>query len=73
MHDGPVALDVVRLRGFVDQNVVGSRGGAGADAEHGVKGGMPCAAPIEAGQGSAMCAAIGPTVIALCLTPGRSW
>ena len=48
MHDGPVALDVVRLRGFVDQNVVGSRGGAGADAEHGVKGGMPCAAPIEA-------------------------
>jgi len=36
------------LSRFVDQNAVGSRCGAGADAEQGVKGGMACAAPIEA-------------------------
>src|SRR5215470_10124886 len=36
------------LGGFADQNLVGHRCGASADAEQGVKGSMPCAAPIEA-------------------------
>ena len=36
------------LSGFADQNAVGSRCGAGADAEQGVEGSMPCATPIEA-------------------------
>ena len=36
------------LGGFADQNVVRSRCGAVGDAEQGVKGGMACAAPIEA-------------------------
>ena len=36
------------LGGLADQNVVGSRGGTGADAEQGVEGGMSCPAPIEA-------------------------
>ena len=53
MHEGPVALDAVpRLRqllgGLADQHVVGSWGGAGADAEEGIERGMACPAPIEA-------------------------
>ena len=35
------------LDGLADQNIVGSRSGPGADAEHGVKGSMACAAPVE--------------------------
>ena len=38
----------VPLGGFADQNLVGDRCGASADAEQGIKGSMPCAAPIEA-------------------------
>jgi len=49
MHDDPVPPKCCdALSGFADQNVVGSRCGAGADAEQGDKGSMPCAAPIEA-------------------------
>src|SRR5438034_9059293 len=36
------------LGGFADQDAVGRRSGAGADAEQGIEGGMPCPAPIEA-------------------------
>ena len=36
------------LSSFADQDMVGSRCGAVGDAEQGVKGGMPRAAPIEA-------------------------
>jgi hypothetical protein len=34
--------------GLADQDVVGSRSGAVADAEQGIEGSMPCPAPIEA-------------------------
>ena len=36
------------LGGFADQKEVGSRCDAGADAEQGVKGSMPCATSIKA-------------------------
>ena len=36
------------LGGFADQDVVGSRSGTGADAEHGIEGGMPRPASVEA-------------------------
>ena len=36
------------LGGFADQYVIGSRSSAGADAEQGIEGSMPCPAPIEA-------------------------
>ena len=36
------------LGGLADQDLVGSRGGAGADPEQGIEGGMPRAAPVEA-------------------------
>ena len=36
------------LGGLADQHVVGSWGGAGADAEEGIERGMACPAPIEA-------------------------
>ena len=36
------------LSDFADQHAVGSRSGAGTDAEQGIEGGMPCAAAIEA-------------------------
>jgi hypothetical protein len=36
------------LGGFADQDAVGRRSGAGADAEQGIEGGMPYPAPIEA-------------------------
>ena len=92
------------LGGLADQEVVGSWGDAGTDAEERIERGMSYAAPIEAedelvevvlevrlaqsvvtprpqrlrfenrrwAQGSTMCAAIGPTVIALCLISGMS-
>ena len=36
------------LSGLADQDVVGNRSGAGADAEESIERRMPCAAPIEA-------------------------
>jgi hypothetical protein len=38
------------LGGFADQYVIGSRSGAGADAEQGIKGSMLRPAPVEAGH-----------------------
>lgn len=38
---------LLRLSGLADQDVVGSRSGAGADAEQGIEGSMPCPTPIE--------------------------
>jgi hypothetical protein len=98
MHESPVARNIITY-------VVGSRSGAGADAEQDIEGSMPRPAPIETEhelievvlqvgfpqsgytprsqclrfensrwiQGSAMCAAIGPSVIALCRTAGMPW
>src|SRR2546423_2635140 len=36
------------LGGLADQDLVASRGGAGADPEQGIEGGLPRAAPVEA-------------------------
>jgi hypothetical protein len=54
IHEGPVALHAVAsarqllLSSLADQDVVGKRSGAGADAEESIERRMPCAAAIEA-------------------------
>src|SRR5467141_1551431 len=54
LHERPVILHAVAnsvrdwLGSLADQHVVGSWGGAGADAEQRIERGMPCPAPVEA-------------------------